>query len=71
MFHWSNISWMFWCNYLIMLSDLHESLMPLVPTDEQQRQNQWFSKVNKHKEGCIKDVEAVKITNIPPSTDGQ
>ncbi len=29
---------------------------------------QWFSKVNKHKEGRIKDVEAwFKITNTHPS----
>lgn len=25
---------------------LHESLMPLIPTDEQQKQNEGFSKVN-------------------------
>ena len=45
---------------------LHESLMPFIPTEEQQRQNQWFSKVNKHTAGCIKDVEAwFKITDTP------
>lgn len=43
---------------------LHESLMPLIPTDEQQKQRLWFSKVNKHTEGCIEDVEAwLKIIN--------
>lgn len=47
---------------------LRESLILLIPTDEQQKQNEWFSKVNKHKEGCIKDVEAwFKITNVPPN----
>ena len=37
---------------------LHESLMPLIPEDEQERQNEWFSKVNKYKNGFIQDVDA-------------
>ncbi len=57
-------------NVLLQLSDdataLHESLMLLIPTDEQERQKQWFLKVNKHKEGCIQDVEAwFKIISTP------
>lgn len=49
-------------NVLMQLSDndaaLHESLMPLISKDEQQKQELWFSKVNKHIEGCIEDVQA-------------
>lgn len=37
---------------------LHDSLLPLLPSDEQKRQNEWFSKVHKNKVGFVDDMEA-------------
>lgn len=57
---------------LMQFSDLsnalHESLMPLIPEEEQGKQNEWFSKVNKYKNGFIQDVDAwFSITRVPSS----
>ena len=39
-------------------NELHASLMPLIPHDEQEKQTGWFSKVIKHKDDFIEDVNA-------------
>ena len=43
-----------------MLEDaisLHESLMSLIPQEEQQKQNAWFTSINKYNQGFIEDVK--------------
>lgn len=37
---------------------LHDSLLLLIPSDEQKVQNEWFLKISKYKEGFLQDVEA-------------
>ena len=39
-------------------NELHASLMPLIPHDEQEKPTGWFSKVIKHKDDFIEDVNA-------------
>lgn len=52
-----------------MLEDaisLHESLMPLIPHEEQQKQNAWFKSIIKYNHGFIEDVKqwlSLKTTN--------
>ena len=36
---------------------LHESLMPLIPQEEQHKQNEWITSINKYNQGFIMDVE--------------
>lgn len=37
--------------------ELHESLLPLMPTDEQDKQNVWFSSITKYNQAFIEDVQ--------------
>lgn len=36
---------------------LHESLLPLIPLDEKNKQNTWFSSITENNQGFIEDVE--------------
>lgn len=45
-YRWLNISLISSMQFSGDATALHESLMPLIPTDEQQKQNEGFSKVN-------------------------
>ena len=36
---------------------LHESLMPLIPQEEQHKQNEWITSINKYNQGFIVDVK--------------
>lgn len=38
-------------------SVLHKEVLPFLPPDEQNRQNEWFGSVSKHNYGFIEDVE--------------
>ncbi len=38
-------------------SVLHRNVLPLLPSEEQTKQNEWFDSVSKHYNGFVKDVE--------------
>ena len=38
-------------------SQLHDSVIPLLPPEEQEKQNKWFSKVQKHKVDLIENLK--------------
>lgn len=47
-------------NLMQILDDaisLHKSLMPVIPPEEQKRQSEWFTSINKYNQGFIDDVK--------------
>lgn len=47
---------------------LHDSVIPLLPSDEQIKQNEWFSSIYKHSDAFIKETKQW-INGIEMSSD--